>query len=118
MAGEVLMSTRELGCRRTNHQAEKYLSKVIDQLNVEKHLVCNFLYQNIIVIVLLERYLGVWYFIYETVIFVKAFNFKSSLDLGPYSQKVLGLNIFYKSSRPKFKPKPRLSPFVNTCPGI
>ena len=37
--GEVLMSTRELGCRRTNQQAERYLSKVLGQLDVEKHLV-------------------------------------------------------------------------------
>ena len=38
-------------------------------------------------------------------------------DLGPYSQKVLGLNVLYKSTGTKFKPKPWLSPFVNMGPG-
>ena len=36
------------------------------------------------------------------------------LHLGPYSQKVLGLNIPYRSS--KFKPKTVASPFMNTSP--
>ena len=34
---------------------------------------------------------------------------------GPYSQKVSGLNVLYKSV--KCKPNPWLSPFVNTSPG-
>ena len=34
---------------------------------------------------------------------------------GLCSQKVLGLNVQYQST--KFKPKTWLSPFVNTCPG-
>ena len=35
---------------------------------------------------------------------------------GPYSQKVLGLNVLYKCI--EFKPKTWLSPFVNTSPGL
>ena len=35
--------------------------------------------------------------------------------LGPYSQKALGLNVLYQSS--KFKAKTWQSPFVNTSPG-
>ena len=36
--------------------------------------------------------------------------------LGPYSQKVLGLNVLYECI--EFKPKTWLSPFVNTSPGV
>ena len=45
---------------------------------------------------------------------LKVFIVSSISSQGSYSQKVLGLNVLYKSI--EFKPKTWLSPFVNTSP--